>query len=151
MNQLLMREILCFLMKKLSSSSEFQYLEPCLYLSITDIVEAMNTLIQKSHNRSENCITIKVSRRTHKVEIHLGIKRSALSIFSTDLGHIFGSNFGNVFGVMLKKWTSQTWFCLRHFPHTLFHDKHGLDWVKYRWRHKNSIAAFLSFCFEAQR
>ena len=60
-----------FFDRKLSKSSEFYYLEPGLYPSITDIVEAMNPLIQETHNHSENCITVKVSRRTQKVEIHL--------------------------------------------------------------------------------
>ena len=36
-----------FFDKKLSKSSEFYYLEPGLYPSFTDIVEAMNILIQK--------------------------------------------------------------------------------------------------------
>ena len=40
-----------FFHKKLSKSSEFYYLEPGLYPSITDIVEAMNTLIQERHNQ----------------------------------------------------------------------------------------------------
>ena len=46
--------------KKLSKSSEFYCLEPGLYPSIKDIVEAMNTLIQERHNHSENCVTVKV-------------------------------------------------------------------------------------------
>ena len=50
--------------KKFSESPDFYNMEPGLYLSITDIVEAMNTLIQERRNHSENCITIKVSRRT---------------------------------------------------------------------------------------
>ena len=53
-----------FLIKKLSKSSEFYYLEPGLYPSITDIVEAMNCVIQERHDHSESCITVKVSRRT---------------------------------------------------------------------------------------
>ena len=36
-----------FFGKKLSKSSEFYYLEPGFYPSNTDIVEAMNTLIQE--------------------------------------------------------------------------------------------------------
>ena len=40
--------------KKLSKSSDFYYLEPGPYLSITDIVEAKNILIQECHNHSEN-------------------------------------------------------------------------------------------------
>ena len=87
---------------KLSKSSDFDYLGPDLYPSITDIVEDMNTLIQERHNHSENCITVKVSRRTHKVEIYRANEGSGLAFFSTDLGHIFGSNVCNEFGVMLR-------------------------------------------------
>ena len=47
-----------FVDKKLSNLSEFYYLEPGLYPSITDIVEAMNILIQETHNQGENCIKI---------------------------------------------------------------------------------------------
>ena len=45
--------------KKLSNSSD--YLERGLYPSDTDIVEAMNFLIQERHNHSENCFTVKTS------------------------------------------------------------------------------------------
>ena len=58
-----------FFDKKLSKLSEFYYLEPGLYLSITDTVEAMRILIQERHNPSGNCIRVKVSRGTLKVEI----------------------------------------------------------------------------------
>ena len=60
-----------FFDKKLSKSSEFYQLEPGLCLSITNIVEAKNSLFQDRDNHSENCITAKVSRRTRKVEIYL--------------------------------------------------------------------------------
>ena len=62
----------------------------------------MNTFIQERHNHSENCVTVKVSRRKQKVEIYLANEGSGLAFFSTDLGHIFGSNVGNEFGVMLR-------------------------------------------------
>ena len=91
-----------FFDKKLSKSSELYYLEPDLYPSITDIVEAMNILIQEKHNHSENCIKVKVSRRTQKVEIYFANDASGLAFFSTDLGQIFGSNVGYEFGVMLR-------------------------------------------------
>ena len=55
---------LLFFDKNFSKSSEFCNLEPGFYLSITDIVEAMNTVIQERRNHSESCITIKVSWRT---------------------------------------------------------------------------------------
>ena len=63
-----------FFDKKLSKSPEFCYLEPGLYPSITDIVEAMNTLFQERHNHSENCITLKLSRRTQKMRFTLQMK-----------------------------------------------------------------------------
>ena len=90
-----------FFDKKLSKSPEFCYLEHGLYSSITDFIEAMNILIQERHNHSEKCIKVKVSRRTQKVEIYLAKEGSGLSFFNTDLGHIFGSNVGNEFGLML--------------------------------------------------
>ena len=91
-----------FFDRKLSKSSEFYYLEPGLYPSFKDIVEPMNILIQERHNHSKNCINVKVSRKTQKVEIYLANEASGLAFFSTDLGHIFGSNVGNEIGVMLR-------------------------------------------------
>ena len=62
----------------------------------------MNTLIEERLRHSDKCITGKVSRRTQKVEIYLANEESGLALFSTDLGHTFGSNDGNEFGVMLS-------------------------------------------------
>ena len=91
-----------FFDKKLSKSSEFYYREPDFYPSITDIVEAMNTLIQGKNNHSETYITVKLCRRTQKGEIYLANEGSGGAFFSTDVGHIFRSNLGNEYGVMLK-------------------------------------------------
>ena len=55
-----------FFDKKLSKSTSTHSFEPGLYTSITDIVEAMNTLIQERNNHNETCTTVKVSRRTQK-------------------------------------------------------------------------------------
>ena len=98
---MLRREHLCFFDKKLSNSSKFYYLEPGPYPFIMDIVEALIILIQERHNHSENCIKVKVSQRMQKVDIYLANGGSRLVFFSTDLGHIFGSNVGKEFGVML--------------------------------------------------
>ena len=89
MYQNVMEGKIMFFDKKFSNSSEFYYLESCLFPSITDIVEAMNTLIQERQNHSENCVTVKVSRRTQKVETYLANEGSGLAFFITDLGHIF--------------------------------------------------------------
>ncbi len=56
-----------FFDEKLSKSTSIYNLEPGLYTSITDIVEAMNTLIQETNNHNEICITVKVSHRSQKM------------------------------------------------------------------------------------
>ena len=48
-----------FFDEKFSKSTSTSNLEPGLYTSITDIVEAMNTLIQEKSNHNETCITVK--------------------------------------------------------------------------------------------
>ena len=83
--------------KKNSKSTSTYNLEPGLYFSITDIVEAMNRLIQERNNHNENCITV----RTQKVVIMLANDTSGLAFCSTNLGHIFGNNVGNEFGVLM--------------------------------------------------
>ena len=53
--------------KKVSKSSEFYYQEPDVYRSITDIVEAMNTLLQERHNHLENYIQVKCPEERRKL------------------------------------------------------------------------------------
>ena len=55
-----------FFDEKLSKPTTSYNLEPGLYSSITDIVEAMNTLIQERKNHNETCITV-LSRRTQNL------------------------------------------------------------------------------------
>ena len=50
-----------FFDEKLSKSTTTYNLEPGLYISITDFVEAMNMLIQERNNHNETCITVKNS------------------------------------------------------------------------------------------
>ena len=87
--------------RKISKSTSTYSIEPGLYTSITDIVEAMNTLIQKRNNHNETCITVKVSRRSQKVVVILANVSSGLAFCSTDLGHFFGNNVGNKFVVLM--------------------------------------------------
>ena len=89
---------------KFSKSTSTYNLEPVLYTSITEIVESMNTLIQERNNHNETCITVKVPRRSQNVVKILANDTSGLAFCSTDLdlGHIFGSNVGNQFGVLMK-------------------------------------------------
>ena len=70
--------------EKISKTTEAYYLEPGLYSSITDIGEAINTLLQKRNNHRDTCITIKVSRVTQKVKVYLANEESSVAIFSTD-------------------------------------------------------------------
>ena len=89
-----------FFDEKLSKSTLTYNLEPGLYTSITDIVEAMKTLIQERNNHNETCMTVEVSRRTQKIVIMLVTDTSGIAFCSTDLSHIFGNNVGNKFGVL---------------------------------------------------
>ena len=91
-----------FLDEKFSKSTSNYNLEPGLYTSITDIVEAMNTLIEEKNNHNDTCITVKVSRRSQKVVVMLANDSSGLAFCSTDLGHTFGNIVGNQFGVFMK-------------------------------------------------
>ena len=90
-----------FFDQKLSKPTSTYNLERGLYTSITDIVEVMNRLIQERNNHNETCITVKVSRKTQNVVILLANDTSGLAFCSTDLGHIFGNNVGNEFGVLM--------------------------------------------------
>ena len=61
----------------------------------------MNMLIQERNNHNVTCITVKVPRRTQKTGNMLANDTSCLAFCSTDLGHIFGNNVGNEFGVLM--------------------------------------------------
>ena len=87
--------------EKLSESKSTYNLEPGLHTSITDFVEAMNTLLQEKNKHNETCITVKVSCRMRKVVTMLANDTSGLAFISTDLGHIFVNNVGNEFGVLM--------------------------------------------------
>ena len=77
-------------------------LEPGLYSSITDFVEAMHTLIQEWNNHRDTCITIKVSRVTQNVKVYLANEESSLAFFSTDLGHIIGGDVRYDSGIIMR-------------------------------------------------
>ena len=61
----------------------------------------MNLLIQERNNHNENCLTVKVSRRTQKIELTLISDDSSQVIFSTDLGNIFGSEIVRILSLMI--------------------------------------------------
>ena len=73
--------IIMFYDVKLYKIIDSYYLETGLYSSITDFVEALNTIIQERNNHRDTCITIKVSRVTQKVKVYLANEKSSLSIF----------------------------------------------------------------------
>ena len=73
-----------FFDKKHSKSLDFCFLKPGLYPSITDIVEAMNTLIQERHNYSANSKTVSHLKRLEarkKLRFTLHIKDLVLHSF----------------------------------------------------------------------
>ena len=86
---------------ELSKTKDYYYLEPGLYHSITDIVEAMNSLIQNRNNHNTPCIGVKVDRRTQKVLFSLANDESSMVISSIDLGHISGGDVRNDRGILM--------------------------------------------------
>ena len=140
-----------FFDEKLSKSTTTYINEPGLYTSITDIVEVVNTLIQERNNHNETCITVKVSRRRKKVVIMLANDISGLAFCSTDLGHIFGNNVGNEFGVLtIGKGPHEPEFAYDIVRiHSLMIYS---DIVEYNivGRHKGSLAMMLSLYLKAK-
>ena len=63
-----------FFDRKLSTSLEFYYLEPGLYPSNTDIVEAMNTLIQKDTITAKTVSKVKCLEERKKLRFTLQMK-----------------------------------------------------------------------------
>ena len=98
---MLRRENLGFLTKNYQSHQNFITWNLASTLPLRILLKPW-TCIQERHNHSENCIKVEVSRRTQKVEIYLANEGSGRAFLSTDLGHVFGSNVGNEFGVMLR-------------------------------------------------
>ena len=86
---------------ELSKTKDYYYLEPGLHHSNTDIVEAMNSLIQNRNNHKKTCIGVKVDRRTQRIAFSLVIDESSLVISSIDLGHIFGGDVRNDWWILM--------------------------------------------------
>ena len=90
-----------FFDEKLSKSTSAYNLEPGLYTCITDIVEAMNTVIQEKNNQNETCITVDVPRRTQRFVVMIANDTSGLAFCSTSFGNILGNNMGYEFAVLM--------------------------------------------------
>ena len=101
MHQNITEGIFKFFDEKLWKSTTTCNLEPGLYSFITDIAEAMNTLIQERNNHTKTCITVNVSRRIQKKVNMFANDTSSLAFCSTNLGHNFGNNVGNEIGVLV--------------------------------------------------
>ena len=86
---------------ELSKTKDYYYLEPGLYHSNTNIVEAMNSLYQKLNNHNKTCIGVKVDCRTQKNAFSLVNDESSLVISSIDLGHHFWRDVRNEWGIMM--------------------------------------------------
>ena len=61
----------------------------------------MNALIQERNSHNETSITVKISRRTHKLVVMLENDTSGSAFCSADLRHFFGNNVKNEFGALM--------------------------------------------------
>ena len=98
MNQNITEGNLMFFDEKLPKSTTSYNLELGFFTSITDIVQAMNMLIQEGNNHNDTCITVKLSRRTQKVVLILANDTSVFAFCSTDLGHILVTMWETILG-----------------------------------------------------
>ena len=90
-----------FHVNELSKTIDYYYLEPGLYHSITDIVEAMSSPIQKKNDHNTTCISVKVDLRTQKIAFLLVNDEPSFVISSIVLGHIFGGDVPNDWGISM--------------------------------------------------
>ena len=86
---------------ELSKTKYYFYHEPGLYHSIIDIVEAMNSLIQKRSNHNTTCIDVKVDSRTQKFTFSIVNDEFSLVISNIDLGHNFVGDVRNDRGILM--------------------------------------------------
>ena len=131
--------------EKLSKTTEAYYLEPGLHYSITDIVDAMNTLIQERNNHRDTCITLKFSRLTHKVKVYLANEEWSLAIFNTDSGPIFGGDVRNDLGIFrCEKGPHEPTFAydIVHFHSLIIY----ADIVNYNINHNNIVLLETQCC-----
>ena len=80
------REISCFFIIFFSEKSEFYFLEPAIDPSSTEFLEAMNNILQKTHNHSKSCVIVKLCRKTKLFEICIANEELVLYLLkrSTD-------------------------------------------------------------------
>ena len=97
----LQRESSCFLTKNFRIR-QISTIWNLVFAFPLRIILKLRKLSFKKDNRSGSFITVRISRRIQRVDIYLANERSFLAFFSSKLGHIFGSNVGNGFGVMLR-------------------------------------------------
>ena len=121
-----------FFDKKTSKSSEFYYLEPVLYSSITDIDETMNNLIQERHNHSQSCFSMKVSQNEKKLRFTLQLKDLVLHFLVGTWKNNSEAKFAENWSDDERKRTSGTRTFLRHRLHTLSQVIHRADCVHFR-------------------
>ena len=142
---------LCFMAKRFQIHQNCFTWNLVFTLSLRILMKSWPFSFRKDKIKAKTVSKLKCLRERKKLSFTLQMKALVLHFFRTDLGHIFGSNVGNELGVMLRgKGPHKPEFAYDIVPHTLSHDTHRPDWVQYRCRHKGSIAALLSFYFEAQ-
>ena len=88
----------CFLIRNFQSRQSFTLWIPVFTRRLHTVV-AMITLIQERHNHNESCVTVEVTRKMQRVEIHLANEEPGLAFFSTNLPNFW--NVGHEIGLML--------------------------------------------------
>ena len=99
--------------------------------SNSQVVEAMNIVIQERHNHSGRCITVQITGERLRLWVTLQMKDVVLNFSVRGLGTNFQKQCRLLIlsNVEMKR-TSQNRICLRYCSHTFSQDLNSLDWVQ---------------------
>ena len=93
---------MCFLTRNIPSREVFTIWNLVFTLPLRILLKPSTLSFKKDTITAKAVSKLKCLEERKKNEIYFANERSGLAFFSTDLGHIFGSNVGNEFGVILK-------------------------------------------------
>ena len=97
------RENLCFLTSNFQSRQNYTIWNLGFTLPLRILLKRWTLSFKKDTSTAKTVSQLLcLARSTQKSEIYLANEGSGLEFFSTDLGHVFGSNVGNEFGVMFR-------------------------------------------------
>ena len=149
--KMLPRENLCFLTKDFQSHQNSITWNLVFTLPLRILLKPWTFSFKKDTITARTVSKLKCLEELKKLRFTFQMKDMVWNFFSTDLGHIFGSNVGNEFEVWLRgKGPRKPESAYDIVRNTLSHVIQRPDWVQYRWRRRKLHCCVAFFLFEAQ-